>query len=172
MTVNNIYSLCDSDHRLNPPPAFIIDLMKQENSIRKTTVLLILSLAIMLISTGCGSLLDFKNDDGSSAIPNNDEVITDTVLTDTGTINKDYVTLSWTAPSFNADGHQLAGDLAGYIIYYGQNSGNYTESVDIGNFTDASVSDLTIGTWCFTVTAYDAVGNESDFSEEICKTIS
>jgi len=160
--------LCDSDHRLNTPPAFIIDLMKQENAIRKTTVLLLLSLAIMLIAAGCGSLIDLNDyDNGSSTSPNNNNV-----FTDPGNSNIDFVTISWSAPSINADGSHLAGDLAGYIIYYGQNSGNYTDSVDIGNFTNASVSDLTVGTWCFTVTAYDEVGNESDFSEEICKTIS
>jgi hypothetical protein len=142
--------------------------MKQENAKRKTTVLLLLTLAIMLIATGCGSLADLKDyNGGSSRTPNNDNV-----LTDTGNSNIDSVTISWSAPSINADGSHLAGDLAGYIIYYGQNSGNYTDSVDIGNFTNASVNDLTVGTWCFTVTAYDDVGNESDFSEEICKTIS
>ena len=82
------------------------------------------------------------------------------------------LTLSWSEPSFNADGSPLSGDLAGYIIYYGQGSGDYTESVDIGNLRNASVSDLTSGIWCFAVTAYDAVGNESDLSDETCKTIS
>jgi hypothetical protein len=82
------------------------------------------------------------------------------------------VTLSWSEPSLNADGSPLSGDLAGYIIYYGPDTGDYTDSVDIGKFRNASVSDLTSGTWCFTVTAYDSVGNESDLSEETCKTIS
>ncbi len=82
------------------------------------------------------------------------------------------VTLSWACPSHNEDGSPLADDLAGYIVYYGQGSGNYTESVEIGDFTSSSISNLSSGTWCFAVTAYDTAGNESDYSEEICKTIS
>jgi len=62
--------------------------------------------------------------------------------------------------------------MVGYIIYYGQGTDNYTDSVDIGDFTDASISNLTSGTWCFAVTSYDTTGNESDFSAEICKAIS
>ena len=88
------------------------------------------------------------------------------------TDNANSATLSWSEPSHNADGTPLSGDLAGYIIYYGLGTDNYTESVDIGNYRSASINDLTSGTWCFTVTAYDALGNESDFSDEICKTIS
>jgi len=139
--------------------------MKQENTKRKITTLLLLSLAIILIAAGCGktgvSSTDLNNYvDGNSSTPNSASDIIEPV------------TLSWSEPSFNADGTPLTGDLAGYIIYYGQGTDNYTDSVDIGHFTSASVSDLTYGTWCFTVTAYDAAGNESDFSEEICKTIS
>ena len=59
-------------------------------------------------------------------------------------------------------------DLAGYKIHYGQSSGNYQYSVDIGNFTSITVSDLTEGqTYYYAATAYDIEGNESSFSEEI-----
>lgn len=149
--------------------------MKQENLKRNTTALFLLLLAIMLITAGCGNLVD-----GSLAIPNNGndmnqgDVLYDpfTDTSKTGNDHKDSVILSWSSPSLNADGTPLAGDLAGFIVYYGQGTGNYTDSVDIGGVTSVSVSDLTHDTWCFTVTAYDSAGNESDFSEEICKTIS
>ncbi len=129
----------------------------------------------MLITAGCGNFVD-----GSSAFPssgndmNQDDVFNDpfTDTSETGSDQRDSVTLSWSSPSLNADGTPLAGDLAGFIVYYGQGTGNYTESIDIGDVTSVSVSALTQDTWCFTVTAYDSVGNESDFSEETCKTIS
>lgn len=163
--------------------------MKQIKINKKITALLLLSLAIILIATGCGktgaSTLDLNDyTSGSSSIPGNENETGNTNSANDTDENEnqttsysepgiiDTVTLSWSPPSVNADGYPLAGDLAGYIIHYGQDTDNYTDSVDIGEFTTASVSDLTYGTWCFTVTAYDSVGNESDFSEEICKTIS
>ncbi|MBI5663913.1 MAG: fibronectin type III domain-containing protein [Nitrospirae bacterium] len=85
--------------------------------------------------------------------------------TDTGS-----VTLSWKAPVSDARGSNLH-DLAGYKIYYGMSSMNYIRSIDVGHFTEAAISNLSSGTWCFSVTAYDASGNESKFSNEMCKTI-
>lgn len=76
------------------------------------------------------------------------------------------VTLEWDAPTSNADGSPL-NDLAGYKVYYGNSSTNYTNSVDIGNFTSATINDLSSGTWYFAVTAYDASGNESSYSNEV-----
>jgi len=81
------------------------------------------------------------------------------------------VTLSWGEPASNIDGSDL-NDLAGYKIYYGTSSNNYTQSVDVGNITSAVISSLSPGTWCFSTTAYDTAGNESGYSNEVCKTIS
>ena len=75
----------------------------------------------------------------------------------------------WAAPNTNANGGDL-NDLAGYKVYYGPASGNYTQSIDVGNYTGAVINDLPPGTWCFSVTAYDTAGNESGFSAELCKT--
>ncbi|HDH53508.1 MAG TPA: hypothetical protein ENH24_03375 [Nitrospirae bacterium] len=79
-------------------------------------------------------------------------------------------TLSWDAPTTNSDSTPLT-DLAGYKVYYGTSSGNYTQSVDIGNTTGAVVDSLSSGTWCFAVTAYDTSGNESDYSNEVCTSV-
>lgn len=80
-------------------------------------------------------------------------------------------TLSWTAPTTNADGTTLT-DLAGYKVYYGTTSGNYSQSVDIGNLTAYQVINLTDGaTYYFAVTAYDTSANESSFSNEVSKSI-
>ena len=59
-------------------------------------------------------------------------------------------------------------DLAGYKIYYGTFSGNYTQYVDVGNTTEYTQTGLQDGvTYYFASTAYDTAGNESDFSTEI-----
>ena len=79
-------------------------------------------------------------------------------------------TLTWNASTTNADGTPLT-DLAGYKIYYGNSSGSYTVSVDVGNLTGAIISNLEPGTWCFAVTAYDTSGNESEYSDEACKMV-
>ncbi len=75
------------------------------------------------------------------------------------------ITLAWDPPTTKTDGSPLT-DLAGYIVYYGTASQNYTNSFDVGNFTSASIGNIAPGTWYFAVTAYDSSGYESDFSEE------
>ena len=58
--------------------------------------------------------------------------------------------------------------VAGYRIYYGGATGNYSNSVVAGNVTSNSISGLTGGgTYFFTVVAYDASGVESVPSNEI-----
>jgi len=117
--------------------------------------LAIIPLALLFLSTisGCGGASGSSNtvSGGSSAM--------------TGS-----VTLAWDAPVTNTDGSEL-NDLAGYKVYYGTSSTNYTQSVDIGNFTDTVINDLPSGTWCFAITAYNSLGNESTYSNELCKVI-
>jgi len=64
-------------------------------------------------------------------------------------------------------------DLNGYKIYYGTNSGNYDNEIDVGNDTSYTVANLDSNTtYYFAVTAYDFSGNESRFSEEVSIVIS
>lgn len=80
------------------------------------------------------------------------------------------VTLSWDPPTTNADGTPIT-DLSGYKIYHGTETGNYSQSIDTGNATTYQIASLTDGlTYYFAVTAYDASGNESDYSQEVSKT--
>ena len=59
-------------------------------------------------------------------------------------------------------------DVAGYIMYWGTTSRSYSDSVDVGNQNSYTVSGLEDGrTYYFTVTAYDGVGNESAYSNEV-----
>ncbi|GBE04611.1 MAG TPA: hypothetical protein ENG95_07285 [Nitrospirae bacterium] len=80
------------------------------------------------------------------------------------------VTLTWDAPTTNEDGTPLT-DLAGYMVHYGPGSGNYIYLLNNGNNTEALISNLAAGTWCFAVTAYDTSGNESEYSDEVCTVV-
>jgi len=58
--------------------------------------------------------------------------------------------------------------LAGYRVHYGPAAGNYAWSVDAGNTTVLQVGSLTEGaTYHFAVTAYDATGGESAYSNDV-----
>lgn len=61
-------------------------------------------------------------------------------------------------------------DVAGYKLYFGTASGNYTEAFDAGRQTVATVSLLAETTYYFVVTAYNTEGLESPFSNEVTYT--
>jgi hypothetical protein len=74
------------------------------------------------------------------------------------------VTLAWNQSADPA--------VAGYNIYYGGASGDYTNTINAGNATNAPVSGLVAGlTYYFAATAYDDVGDESVFSSEVSYTV-
>jgi hypothetical protein len=80
------------------------------------------------------------------------------------------VALSWIAPDQNVDGSPLT-DLAGYRIYYGQESRSYSDMVELGS-PGATNYTLTLasGDYYVAMTALDAQGNESAYSNEVVKT--
>ena len=58
--------------------------------------------------------------------------------------------------------------VAGYRVYYGADSGNYTNSVTVGNVLAGTVSGLASGiTYFFAVAAYTVSGLESDLSNGV-----
>ena len=70
------------------------------------------------------------------------------------------VTLAWDA--------NTEPDIAGYRVYYGTVSRQYSQSLDAGNTTTASISGLASGTtYFFAATALDTAGLESDYSNEV-----
>jgi hypothetical protein len=74
------------------------------------------------------------------------------------------VTLDW-KPNTEAD-------LAGYRLYCGQQSREYTAVLETGMDTTFTVAGLAEGTtYYFALKAHDTWGNESNFSEEISHTV-
>jgi hypothetical protein len=82
------------------------------------------------------------------------------------------VTLEWLPPESNTDG-SYAGDLAGYVIYWGTEPGNYDQQVRIDNvgLTAYVVDSLEPSTYYFTATAFNSAGVESDFSNEVVRSV-
>jgi len=79
----------------------------------------------------------------------------------------DSAILVWNPPTTNVDGTLLV-DLAGYRVYHGTSSLNYTWDDDVGDVTTYEIHGLTPEiTYFFAVTAYDTSWNESEFSNEV-----
>ena len=69
------------------------------------------------------------------------------------------VTLAWDASP--------DGSVVGYNIYYGGATRAYTNKVNVGNVTNSTITNLTLGaTYYFAATAYANTGLESDYSNE------
>jgi hypothetical protein len=82
------------------------------------------------------------------------------------------VTLSWEPPTENEDGSYLD-DLTGYWIYWGNNSGQYTEWMRIDNpgLTAIVIEDLVPGAWEFAMTSFNADGVESSLSNAVTRFV-
>lgn len=80
------------------------------------------------------------------------------------------VTLSWDAPTKNANGTPLT-DLAGYNVYYGKQHLTYETKIRVGNVKEYTITNLAkdVSYYC-AVTAYDISGNESSYSDEVSMT--
>lgn len=75
---------------------------------------------------------------------------------------REQVQLAWTASA-------SVNTVVGYRVYYGASSRGYTNSSTIGNVTNITVTldPNQQGIYYFAVTARDAAGLESDFSNEV-----
>lgn len=80
-------------------------------------------------------------------------------------------TLSWHPPTTNTNGSAI-NNLAGYTIYYGTNTNNYS-SVKVANpgLTSYTISNLPAGSYSFAVVAYNSAGETSQSSSVVTKTI-
>ena len=85
--------------------------------------------------------------------------------------NTAYQGLIWILPTHNVSGTPLT-DLAGVRIYYGTSSSNYTTMVEVGITNKYTVLNLLAGrTYYFNGTAYNSLGMESDYANEVSRTI-
>ena len=74
------------------------------------------------------------------------------------------MTLAWDAVN--------SPNVRGYVIHYGPSAGSYNGSVDVGNITTASVTNLTEGaTYHFAVAAYDTTHTEGGRSNDAAGTV-
>jgi Putative Ig domain len=82
------------------------------------------------------------------------------------------VTLSWQAPTENADGTPLV-DLKGYKVHYGAKSKSYSSTVQVSNpgLTTYVVQNLAAGQYYFAVTSYNSAGVESSLSPEVATLV-
>ncbi len=87
-----------------------------------------------------------------------------TTLISISSLDAGSVTLAWD-PSPDAS-------VVAYKVYYGPSSRSYTNSIQVGNVTNASIAGLMEGaTYYFGATALDNSGLESDFSNETVFTV-
>jgi hypothetical protein len=80
--------------------------------------------------------------------------------------------LTWQPPTLNSDGTPLT-DLTAFKLYWGTTQGTYSRSTTIANAAARTytVSGLASGTWYFVVTALNAQGLESPYSNPWSKTV-
>jgi hypothetical protein len=81
----------------------------------------------------------------------------------TGNLYSQTLTISWNT--------NTESDLAGYTVYYGDQSRLYSQSVNVGLDTEVMITDSVYfeygKIYYFAVTAFDSSMNESAFSEEV-----
>jgi len=81
-------------------------------------------------------------------------------------------TLDWVAPTLNTNGTPLT-NLAGYRILYGTNPSSLTNVITItsASTTSYEITNLSAGTWYFTIEAYNTDGTDSSPSVSASLTI-
>lgn len=61
--------------------------------------------------------------------------------------------------------------VIGYRVYWGGSTHNYTNSIEVGNTNQITITNLWPGTYWFSATSVDIAGNESAFSNETIYTV-
>jgi len=125
--------------------------------------------AILLVLTqlvGCYAETGAASKDRTTTLGN--EIVD---IDDSSTIAAEAQTLNWAAPVAREDESPIAmSEIAGYRVYFGTETGNYTQSIEVNDaYIDAITLDElnTAGTYYIVLTTVDTDGRESAYSEEI-----
>lgn len=156
---------CSNRQPMNEPHARFRDFSRNATTRRLWLNAQFLGCAVLLAACGGGGGSTDATQSSGSGAPAAAPAPAPSAATGTAT-------LSWVAPQTKADGSALS-NLAGYRIYYGTGSGNYTESVTISDplVTTYTVQNLPASTYYFVLRAYDKSNAESASSAEVSKTI-
>jgi hypothetical protein len=89
-----------------------------------------------------------------------------------GEASNGTATLNWSAVTQTTDGGEL-NDLAGYLVFYGTSPGAMSTVVTLSdpNQTSYVVTNLSAGTWYFSVAAYTSSGLQGEMSNVATKSI-
>ncbi|MBZ0220469.1 MAG: fibronectin type III domain-containing protein [Candidatus Methylomirabilis sp.] len=79
------------------------------------------------------------------------------------------VEVAWDPPDTRQNGTALSsGEIGGYRVHYGAESGNYDTIIDVGGATSLTIEDVPSDCDIYVaVTVYDTDGLESNFSDEL-----
>ncbi len=142
------------------------------------SIFLVSAFLLTVIGCGGGETGDSASNGTSTVVSNasSGNSSTDTgssnSTTNTGSNSTTYgaAQLSWTPPTSNTDDTQLT--IAGYKIYYGTAPGVYSKVVNVSSgLTEYVIDNLASDTYYFVITVYDNQLVESDYSNEVTKSI-
>jgi hypothetical protein len=82
------------------------------------------------------------------------------------------VTVSWAAPTQNADGSPLT-DLAGFLIFFGQSGADLVQNRTVSGvgITSLVIDNLAAGTWYFQMSSYNSNNIESARTPVVSHTV-
>ncbi len=105
-----------------------------------------------------------KDETRKKAAPTN---TTQSTENHTKTLYKNWVTLSWSAPSKNTDGSTIK-DLSGYKIYYWTHKDRSRKIRDVNNVLEYKLENLHYGEiYFFAITSYNSKNIESPYSDTV-----
>jgi sugar lactone lactonase YvrE len=105
-------------------------------------------------------MVEARNSDGSGSVASKEYL----GYTVSNAATTGQATLAWDASTSSS--------VSGYRIYAGTSPGVYTRTIDTGSAATYTVTGLAYGTtYYFAVTAYDASGNESGYSNQVSRNI-
>jgi hypothetical protein len=118
------------------------------------------------VGTSSGIVITVSDGAASASLPGF------TIAVQSVQVGTGSATISWTPPTSNTDNSPLT-NLGGYRIYYGTNSSNLTQVLNLPNpgISSGVVENLAPGTWYFAVTSYNSSNVESERSNVTSKTI-